>query len=109
MKENYIANKFTEIKNRLNDDINELTQTIEEIRQETIEEIKSYDARVEKFENMVETVQSKFKRIGSDWIKIKDAIEVQSKQIKTRQELMTKDHEVFSRIICSLVELEYIQ
>ena len=58
---------------------------------------------------MVETVQSKFKRIGSDWIKIKDAIEVQSKKIKMRQELMTKDHEVFSRIICSLVELEYIQ
>ena len=26
-----------------------------------------------------------------------------------RQELMTKDHEVYSRIICSLVELEYIQ
>ncbi len=92
MKDNFIANKFKEIKIKLSDDIDELSQKIDRIRLETIEEIKSYDSRVEKFENMVETVQSKFKRIGSDWIKIKDAIEVQSKQIKVRQELMTKDH-----------------
>ena len=56
MKENFIANKFKEIKSKLSDDIDELKQTIEMIRKDTLEEIKSYDSRVEKFENMVETV-----------------------------------------------------
>jgi hypothetical protein len=45
----------------------ELTSTVSMLKSEALGEIRKYDARVEKFENMVETVQSKFKRIGSDW------------------------------------------
>lgn len=79
------------------------------MKAEALTEIRSYDARVEKFENMVVIVQTKFKRLTGDWDQKRDILENLQKNITKRQESMIKELSGYSRIISSLVELEYIQ
>ena len=54
-------------------------------------------------------MQTKFKRIQSDWGKISGTIEAQSDDLSILSKQMLEEHEIHTRIISTLVEVEFMQ
>jgi len=82
---------------------------LEETRKTTIDEIDNYKYRMEVFEQVVATVQAKFKRLQGDWLVKSTMLDQLNEKMLSLSDKILLGHKMQSQAISTLVELEFIQ
>lgn len=71
--------------------------------------IREVEQNMRDFDQKVEMVIKKFKRLHADWLKLSARLEQQSDEIAVQARSMTEDHDAQTKIISTLVEMEFMQ
>lgn len=81
---------------------------LQKIKGEIQGTIESYGDTVNAFDGRVDVIKKKFVRIQSDWAHTCERLEVMTKKMDVQGKLLQDDNDGLTRIISTLVELQYM-
>lgn len=74
-----------------------------------MEKVNNLNDNIDHFNDKVQIVVAKFKRLTGDWLKISDRLDRQSEDLTIQSKLMQEGHDQQIRVISTLVEIEMMQ